>query len=456
MECSGRGICDYSSGHCTCYTGYRTSNGFGLSGSRGDCGYKYTPGLDSNYTQTNNTVLLHHMNNTISTSCPFYNNSICSNHGVCNELIGTCICDSGYGGSSCFNKTCLSTPTWFGDIGLLGHLGTQSVCGGVGQCNGLTGVCYNCGGSNNIFQGTKCESMSCYNVNGTSDGLCNGNGACLTLRELALLSYNDEKVLSNFVYTTPWDADMIRGCACSRAVSIDNQYDQIYLNQYQPLSSCLTSLNQTTNTTVCGQNVDKLTSYYRGPYPYSATDFTSYNCGRAKCPHGDDPRATRGVNEIQKINCGAINGTFQLTFRENTTLPIAFNATSAILKASLEQIFTIREVSVTIFNGIIDSVCTQNALQSFLIEFKTEFGKLPLLKSVTTLLPHSAFNITEYQKSTKKDIECSGVGICDDVLGRCSCKKGYMSSNSSVYAPGLTGDCTYFNPFYTQISIVQN
>ena len=37
--------------------------------------------------------------------------------------------------------------------------------------------------------------------------------------------------MSGATYTTPWDADMIRGCACARALSVDNQYDASYLTQ---------------------------------------------------------------------------------------------------------------------------------------------------------------------------------------------------------------------------------
>jgi hypothetical protein len=34
-----------------------------------------------------------------------------------------------------------------------------------------------------------------------------GNGVCLTIKEAALLTYNQQKELANFVYTTPWDAE---------------------------------------------------------------------------------------------------------------------------------------------------------------------------------------------------------------------------------------------------------
>jgi hypothetical protein len=36
--CSNRGNCDLTSGVCTCYVGYTTSDGEGGPGDRGDCG----------------------------------------------------------------------------------------------------------------------------------------------------------------------------------------------------------------------------------------------------------------------------------------------------------------------------------------------------------------------------------------------------------------------------------
>jgi hypothetical protein len=37
--CSGRGLCDHGTGQCGCVDGYASSDGFGKSGTRGDCGH---------------------------------------------------------------------------------------------------------------------------------------------------------------------------------------------------------------------------------------------------------------------------------------------------------------------------------------------------------------------------------------------------------------------------------
>jgi hypothetical protein len=82
------------------------------------------------------------------------------------------------------------------------------VCGGVGECDGETGICKDCGGSWGYFSGEGCESLSC---DGDSGGKsCSGNGVCLSLQELALLSYNDEKELAGVTYTERWDFDKVR------------------------------------------------------------------------------------------------------------------------------------------------------------------------------------------------------------------------------------------------------
>ena len=50
--------------------------------------------------------------------------------------------------------------------------------------------------------------------------------------------------------------------------------------------------------------------------------------------------AVTAVNEIQELSCRADNGSFMLSFRENVTLPIDWNATLPEFKHRLEQLFT--------------------------------------------------------------------------------------------------------------------
>jgi hypothetical protein len=46
------------------------------------------------------------------------------------------------------------------------------------------------------------------------------------------------------------------------------------------------------------------------------------------------------VNEIQELKCQADNGTFLLSFRENTTTPIYWNTSVAQFEHQLEQLYT--------------------------------------------------------------------------------------------------------------------
>lgn len=135
VQCSNRGLCDYSSGHCECFPGYD-----GKACER--------------------------------TVCP--NN--CNNHGICMTLraiaAGTvpttvsyaawdadkhmgCFCDLGYRGPDCSLKECPSGP----DV-LLAYGATEGRdCGGRGRCNYDTGECDCFPG----YYGTWCSSQTTVN-----------------------------------------------------------------------------------------------------------------------------------------------------------------------------------------------------------------------------------------------------------------------------------------------------
>lgn len=131
-ECSNRGTCNYDTGVCECYDGFRSSNGMGGNGTIPDCGFRYA--TDVVYTSNGTTF---------TTSCPVVNGEICAGNGTCNEASGVCSCNSGYGGSSCTDLTCDSSFAWFGNVDSSHSIAGDGTieCGGVGSCDKTTGKC---------------------------------------------------------------------------------------------------------------------------------------------------------------------------------------------------------------------------------------------------------------------------------------------------------------------------
>jgi len=183
----------------------------------------------------------------------------------------------------------------------------------------------------------------------------------------------------------------MRGCACSRAISVDGQYD---IDYNRIIGNFV--FNQTTNRTqlYSDEDVHKFYRYDLNNATSSSIAFTE--SARCPCtntpttqgslrvrrhglqglrlraslvPQGRQPQDLRGyirafssagssvhcppshtsfpltttphtVNEIQQLTCRADNGSFMLSFRENVTLPIDWNSTLVEFKHRLEQIFT--------------------------------------------------------------------------------------------------------------------
>mmetsp|Transcript_8641 Transcript_8641/g.11395 ORF Transcript_8641/g.11395 Transcript_8641/m.11395 type:complete len:666 (-) Transcript_8641:165-2162(-) len=187
--CSNRGICDTSTGLCTCNTDWDTSDGNGNQGTRGDCGY------------ATDTI----------TSCP--GEIACSVQGVCaGSPTYTCTCASGWQGSDCSERTCPYSKSWFSypTDDEEAHL-VKSECSDMGTCDREEGLC-SCATN---FEGSACQYMSCP----VNDETCSGNGQCLLMEDLATLA-TVNGVLADYTYgATPnkastWDYDKIYGCYC--------------------------------------------------------------------------------------------------------------------------------------------------------------------------------------------------------------------------------------------------
>jgi hypothetical protein len=92
--CANRGLCS-SNGVCQCYNkngdAYGSSNGYGIAGPRGDCGY-IVSGL------------------TVST-CP--GDIQCNGNGVCDPINYRCSCADGWTSGDCSLRTCPLGLSWY-------------------------------------------------------------------------------------------------------------------------------------------------------------------------------------------------------------------------------------------------------------------------------------------------------------------------------------------------------
>lgn len=443
VECSNRGTCDATTGRCACFAGYASSDGKGALGSRGDCGYHEDFAIYG-----------------IIPKCPLYNNMQCggSMRGTCDNTTGTCTCLSAYSGSDCSMLSCPSNTAWFGTSITLDGNGERigsATCAGIGDCVGTTGKCTNCGGNFATFIGDGCEKLSCLVTGYDSRSMpvhCNGNGACISLKDMAKFTLNAQGESRNLVYTSPWDADMVYGCACFRLESIDDQYAV----GYEPPEDVTISIDGSVGTAYKFPDVNQLGSgkFYRGPFALSATNFVGVNCAEKECPKGDNPD-THGQDEIQSLRCYGDSGYFTLKFRDNVTTTIPATATSEELMVNLQDLYTIHKVEVSV-NGNLGTktpICSVGDVQhDVFIQFLSEYGDLPNLIPDVTLLTDTAtghvtyINVTEIRKGTKEDQECSGQGVCDHSTGVCTCSPYYESSDGSIFNAGSRGDCTYYNP----------
>ncbi|KAJ0395632.1 hypothetical protein P43SY_003288 [Pythium insidiosum] len=186
LPCSRRGNCDRTSGVCTCYSNFFTSDGVGQVGVRGDCGF------------ASSTV----------TSCP--GEIACSGQGTCRgPPTYDCICNEGFTGGDCNERQCPMGKAWF-DLPSADNTAHALVeCSNAGVCDRSKGDCV----CNSGFTGAACNRLACPND-------CSGHGTCLTMEELARAStFNGERM--GWTYGAvpnkkeTWDYDMVRGCLCN-------------------------------------------------------------------------------------------------------------------------------------------------------------------------------------------------------------------------------------------------
>jgi len=323
----------------------------------------------------------------------------CSGHGKCsNSPKFRCECSEGWTGSDCSNRVCPKGTSWFTrptEEDNLAHVFEHVECSDMGICDRESGTCICMDG----FSGASCNRLVCPGSVSTgevnNDDVCSGHGQCHDMSTLAELAEVNGDA-ADFTYgATPnnphtWDAFRMQGCLCDEK-------------------------------------------------------WTGYDCSLRTCPYGDDPTSYYQFNEVQSIKCtdSDVSGTIVLTYKQVDLVSLTASTTVAQLEAALEGISKIDDVKVTIdsLNGT-DSLCTVDG-NTFLVEFLTEHGDLPMLQYAVEDI--DSFVVEEYTKGNKENWECSGRGLCDRSTGECLCFQGYGSSDGKGNV-GTKGDCGYVEP----------
>ena len=345
----------------------------------------------------------------------------CSGHGLC-DAWHVCHCADTYQGADCSQRTCPYGPAWAdhpeqitGDG--VGHQPAE--CSRRGNCDRLGGTCV-CGVG---FEGAACERRVCGPL------LCTGRGVCRSLKDRALRRDlgDSRSSLSHFHSADPpfsapvqtynaWDATMMHGCDCDKG--------------------------------------------FWGP-----------NCEFVECPRGDDPYTSGSRVVQQMLVCMGDGGSVALSFRGATTRPLAWDSSSATVRAALLELPTLRggagdeafgdqremlprplnaqltgrALSVLYDNGA-TTLCAASGVTA-IIQFNQDFGDIPLLVPDATDLTHSSIIISPSlavalkQTSDKEDAVCSNRGLCDPLSGRCACDGEFWGSSDGYGMRGSRGDC---------------
>ena len=213
-ECSNRGTCTL--GVCTCASG---STGFLFGPSDGGGGADAEPGDGSTLPFWTPAKVVANcgrpLRPAVSCLCPPG-----SPRGYCLPGSNTCVCRPGFTGPICNDLVCPFSTTSFFDVPrrsgeffgeIVSHAPRE--CGGQGVCNRATGTCACVG----MWGGLSCSVAAC-----SPD--CARGAPCLSMRALTELYETHGTDAGTplaslgrppaFVYSAPWDADLIRGCAC--------------------------------------------------------------------------------------------------------------------------------------------------------------------------------------------------------------------------------------------------
>lgn len=144
-SCANRGYCSTTDGICACYNtngdAYASSNGYGSSGSRGDCGSVSNVHFSCSLCVHLLFLVVRYVTSgsTVS-SCP--GAISCSDHGVCTAADHRCSCEVNYRSGDCSVRVCPTGLSWYDYMSAddKAHI-TYTTCSDMGLCDPVLGVC---------------------------------------------------------------------------------------------------------------------------------------------------------------------------------------------------------------------------------------------------------------------------------------------------------------------------
>lgn len=452
--CSNRGICDPSSGICTCAKDFGTSDGKGKIGTaefnRGDCGY------------ASKSI----------TSCP--GEVSCSGHGLCQgPPTYNCVCSNGWQGGDCSERSCLLKKSWFDEPIANGEAHQPAECSGMGICDRSKGECQCLAG----FEGANCQLMTCP---GTPP--CSSHGACMSMNALARLTeYNGDA--TEFTYGNvprkreTWDFDLIQGCLCAPGYGGFDCSKKLCPVGDDPKKP---SGKFEVQTLQCKGDKGAFSLKFR----QSLTPALSFIVSAAKLKAALEALTSIGTVDVKYTHARKLSTVTCSTCASELDvaaqlITVSSDMTSTILIGdtitvgycvSAAETMTVTHITpthITVMPGHKcldfkrgkhavtvtsrnDRACTSDGVGHVLITFKSEFGNLPDM----TVIPDGVESIILETdgtglsvQGTKQTQECSGRGLCNYAVGVCKCFKGYGSSDGNGNE-GERGDCGFIETLY--------
>lgn len=448
--CSGRGLCSID-GSCACFSTngdtYASSNGYGRSGTRGDCGFILS-------------------GSTVAT-CP--GTLQCSGHGLCNRNTKVCSCADGWEGGDCSMRSCPRGLSWY-DYPTRNNVAhfSYSTCSGAGVCDYTTGDCR----CNELFAGQACDRMVC------GGGVtCSGHGRCMTMAELAQHADNngDKRVVTygaNPNLASTWDGHRIQGCLCDAGWAgydctlrtcpsgndpgTSNDHVEVQLLQCTAASGSFTlTFRQQTTSAISATGtasdlraaLEALPNIVGRVDVWTLRDILYWN---ATIPEKTFSAAPQEKALPQGMPSWA-------AFNDSLKAYAGGGGGSKVSGVFLDD----RPVADIIIPTSLTPLCSTTGNQAIIVSFASTHGPLPALQPTITRLSTGSTSIraavtvlsdgatlsvggsTLYSVSGSTETAvCNNHGLCDQTTGECKCFSGWSSSDGAG-GEGRLNDCGY-------------